>query len=255
MEWIEPNPHQPRTDFDKETIALLAQSIKTHGIIQPLTLRRLSDESYQIVAGERRFRAAKLAGLETVPAYLRVADDQLLLEMALVENIQREDLNALEIAISMNRLIRECDLTHEELSDRLGKERSTVTNYLRLLKQPPEIQRAVRNKSLPMGHARALAGIEDLTLQLSLFKRTVEDGLSVRALEKLIREYNAPRKPKTPSGKESEHPEIRKIRYELSEKFGSKVEIRRKTDGSGAFVIHFSSDDNFNDILELLQED
>lgn len=252
--WIEPNPHQPRKDFDDESIKMLAQSIRTHGIIQPLTLRRLSEDAYQIVAGERRFRAAKQAGLESVPAYIRLADDQLLLEMALVENIQREDLNALEIAISMNRLISECDLTHEQLSDRLGKDRSTVTNYLRLLKLPPEIQSAVRNKQITMGHARALAGIDSLALQLSIFRKTIDENLSVRALEDLIRaSFSTPSSGSKGTKTGELHPEIRRIRDRLAGHLGSKIEIKRKTSGAGSFVIHFSDDDDFNRILEILE--
>ena len=254
IDWIEPNPHQPRTDFDHEAIELLSQSIKTHGIIQPLTLRRLSDEAFQIVAGERRFRAAKKAGLESVPAYIRIADDQLLLEMALVENIQREDLNALEIAISMNRLINECDLTHEELSGRLGKNRSTVTNYLRLLKLPPEIQRAVRNKKLSMGHARALAGIDDVISQLAMYRKTIDEELSVRALEQAIKRRSVGSSGSSSGGGATELPvEVRRVRDELASLVGAKVDIKRKASGSGSFVIHFSNDDEFNRIVDAIQ--
>lgn len=253
IEWIEANPQQPRTDFDKEAIEGLAESIKVHGIIQPLTLRRLSEQSFQIIAGERRFRASQMAGLEAVPAYVRLADDQQLLEMALVENIQREDLNALEVAISMNRLIAECDLTHDELSGRLGKERSTVTNYLRLLKLPPQIQQAVRDKKISMGHARSLAGISDLPEQLYIFNRLVSDELSVRKLEALIRSRQGGKKNSRSSSSSELDPELKKIRDNLSATFGAKVALERNAKGAGKIVIHFKNDDGLNHILDLIE--
>jgi ParB family chromosome partitioning protein len=251
IDLIEANPHQPRKEFDTEGLEQLAQSIRTHGIIQPLTLRRLSDEAYQIIAGERRLRAAQKAGLEAVPAYIRLADDQTLLEMALVENIQREDLNALEVAISMSRLITECDLTHEQLSERIGKDRSTVTNYLRLLKLPPEIQGAVRTRKITMGHARALAGITDLSLQLSVFQKVLAAGLSVRALEELIKSYHSSTASTPPKSTQMDS-EIKRIQDKLSGIFGSRVAIKRNTRGTGTLTIHFSSDDALNDILDML---
>lgn len=251
VEWIEVNPHQPRQEFDKEGLEQLAMSIKTHGIIQPLTLRRLSSDAYQLIAGERRLRAAKIAGLDTIPAYIRLADDQLMLEMALVENIQREDLNALEVAISMNRLIDECDLTHEDLSARVGKDRSTVTNYLRLLKLPPEIQDAVRKRSISMGHARALAGLSDLSLQLLLFRQVLEKGLSVRALEERIKSYQTGYQERTKTTAPVD-PEIKRIQDDLSGLFGSRVAIKRNDRGSGTLTIHFTSDQNLNEILDIL---
>lgn len=254
LDWISVNPHQPRKSFDEETIGQLAGSIKVHGIIQPLTLRRLSAEEYQIISGERRFRAAKLLGLEAIPAYIRLADDQTLLEMALVENIQREDLNALEVAISMNRLIDECQLTHAQLSDRLGKERSTVTNYLRLLKLPPEIQSSVKEQRISMGHARALAGIEDVGLQLMLHKETLKKELSVRALEKLIRSYQE-RKPVQDRGaSQAMDPEIRKIQDQLSEQIGTRVKLQRNDNGSGKVVIPFRSDTELNLLIDLFEQ-
>lgn len=254
--WIEANPFQPRKDFDAESIESLAQSIKTHGIIQPLTLRRLSENNYQIIAGERRFRASKIAGLESVPAYIRLADDQLLLEMALVENIQREDLNALEVSFSMNRLIVECNLTHDQLSARLGKNRSTVTNYLRLLKLPPEIQQSVRDKGISMGHARALAGITDLVEQLYIFKKLRSEELSVRKLEELIRSRQSGTAPPR-GGKEGQalSPEVRRIQDELSGFFGSKVSLKRSQKGAGTIVIHFNDDDSLNHILDLMHNE
>ena len=251
--WIEINPYQPRSEFDPEALEGLKQSILTHGIIQPLTVRRMSGEAYQLISGERRLRAAKLAGLEAVPAYVRIADDQNMLEMALVENIQREDLNALEVSISMRRLISECALTHEELSTRLGKDRSTVTNYLRLLKLPPVVQEAIRSRQLSMGHARALAGIEDLGKQLRIFDETMRKKLSVRALESLIRAYHNRATTKT-SGPVEVDPEIKRIQDDLSAIFGSRVSLKRKSTGAGQIVIHFKSDRNLNQILTLLEE-
>jgi ParB family chromosome partitioning protein len=256
ISWIEANPFQPRKDFDNEAIENLAQSIKTHGIIQPLTLRRLSENNYQIIAGERRFRASKIAGLDSVPAYIRVADDQLLLEMALVENIQREELNALEVSFSMNRLIVECNLTHDQLSSRLGKNRSTVTNYLRLLKLPPEIQQAVRDKEISMGHARALAGIADVVELLYVYKKVRADDLSVRKLEELIRHRESgAATSRRSTGAPAITPEIRRIQDELSGLFGSKVSLKRSQKGSGTIVIHFNDDDSLNQILELIHNE
>ena len=255
IEWIEANPHQPRKDFEPEAIRELAESIKVHGIIQPLTLRRLSSNSYQIIAGERRYRASRLAGLKEVPAYVRLADDQTLLEMALVENIQREDLNALEVAFSMNRLIRECELTHDELSSRLGKDRSTVTNYLRLLKLPPEIQQAVRDKVITMGHARALAGISELTAQLLAYRRTVEQSWSVRKLEEYLRNQQGGSGSSLDRASSELHPEIKRIQDELSGHFGSKVAVKRTAKGSGSIVIHFRNDSELNDILDIIHNE
>ena len=254
IDWIQANPQQPRTEFDAEAIEGLAASIKVHGIIQPLTLRRLGDETYQIIAGERRFRAAKKAGLEAVPAYVRLADDQQLLEMALVENIQREDLNALEVAISMNRLIQECDLTHDELSGRLGKERSTVTNYLRLLKLPPDIQQSVRDKQISMGHARALAGISDVMEQLLVFRKLKAEQLSVRKLEELIRSRQSGAASRgKPSSKTELDPELKRIKDDLSGIFGARVDLQRSASGAGKIVIHFKNDDGLNHILDLVE--
>src|SRR5688572_30135765 len=188
IDQIETNPFQPRTDFDPQALQELAASIKEQGIIQPITVRKLGYDKYQIISGERRFRASKLAGLPAIPAYIRVANDQSMLEMALVENLQRNDLNAVEIGISFKRLIDECSLTQEELSDRIGMNRSTVTNYIRLLKLPPEIQLAVRDNTITMGHARAILGVSDFTRQLLLFKLTIEKKLSVREVEEQARE-------------------------------------------------------------------
>ena len=183
---IKPNKDQPRKDFDQNELEALAISIRTYGIIQPITVRLTDKGHYEIISGERRYRASIKAGLKKVPVYVRRANDQELLEMALVENIQREDLNAIEISISYNRLIEECELTHQELSSRIGKQRSTITNYIRLLKLPASIQNAIKNRSISMGHARSLAGIERPDIQLDVFKEIIANKLSVRAAEKLI---------------------------------------------------------------------
>src|SRR6187551_1825671 len=188
---IEVNPFQPRTHFDQEALKELAESIKVHGIIQPITVRRLSRNQYQLISGERRFQASQLAGLKSVPAYIRLADDQQMLEMALIENIQRENLNAMEIALSYQRLLTECNLKQEELGERVGKNRTTVTNYLRLLKLPPDIQIAVRDNKLSMGHARAIINVENPDQQLYIFKQALSEELSVRKVEELVREISS----------------------------------------------------------------
>ena len=186
---ISPNPDQPRTSFDNEALEELAASIQEIGIIQPLTLRKIDDDNYQIISGERRYRAAKMAGLKTVPAYIREANDTELTEMALIENIQREDLNAIEIALTMSKLIDQYHLTQERLSERIGKKRATIANFLRLLKLPAEIQLGLRDKALDMGHARALLSITDPSLQLKLYNETLKKGLSVRQVEQLAKQY------------------------------------------------------------------
>lgn len=252
---ISPNPFQPRIKFDKTELQELVQSIKTLGIIQPITLRLISKGKYQIISGERRWRASKLAGLKTIPAYIRLADDQGMLEMALVENIQRSNLNALEVAISYQRLIDECDLQHDELAKRVGKERSTVSNYIRLLKLPPKIQSGLKAKTISMGHARALLSVDDPSRQLFIFKEIIAGKLSVRDTEKIIRENKSSKKGKKEKGKKSKlHPEVRKIRDRMSLNLGAKVEISRSKAGKGKIVIHFGSDDQFNDIVDLIEE-
>lgn len=250
---IEVNPFQPRTEFDADQLAELSKSIKISGLIQPITVRSIGGNKYQLISGERRLRASKLAGLKAIPAYVRIANDQEMLEMALVENIQRADLNALEIAISYQRLMDECNLTHEALSDRVGKERSTVTNYVRLLKLPAQIQASIKEGTLSMGHARALAGVDNIALQLKIYKDTIDQGLSVRALEQLIRSYNII-KPSSKSGGPNDgfNAEIKKIKDQISHTLGTKVEIRRDTAGKGVISIVFNSDKEFNNISEIL---
>jgi len=257
VEAIEPNPFQPRKEFHETALLELVQSIKTLGLIQPITLRKIDGSKFQIISGERRWRASKLAGLKTVPAYIRIADDQGMLEMALVENIQRSDLNALEVGLSYQRLIDECNLLHDELARRVGKERSTVTNYTRLLKLPPTIQEGLKNTKLSMGHARAILSLGNPAEQIIFFKRIVDDGLSVRNTEKLIRDYKKGNKSgdaSTSSSSNAMHPEVIKIRDRLSHLFGGKVEIARNTKGKGKITIHFGSDDQFNDIIEAIED-
>ncbi|MGA0231798.1 MAG: ParB/RepB/Spo0J family partition protein [Saprospiraceae bacterium] len=251
---IEINPFQPRKEFDQEELLALVQSIKSLGLIQAITVRSISESRYQIISGERRWRASKLAGLKTIPAYIRIADDQGMLEMALVENIQRSDLNPLEIAISYQRLIEECDLQHDELAKRVGKERSTVSNYVRLLKLPPDIQSALKSKKLSMGHARALIGLEDPSQQLFVYKKLVKDGLSVRQTEALVRDMKNPSQTIKKAPATVEHPEVKKIKDRLSYVLGSKVEINRTARGKGKIVIHFNSDDQFNNIVDQIDD-
>ncbi len=256
---IETNPYQPRTDFDETALEELAQSIRTHGIIQPLTLRRLHEGQYQLIAGERRWRAAQMAGLKTIPAYIRIADDQGMLEMAIVENIQRADLNAMEMAFSLQRLIDECSLTHEELSQRVGKQRSTVTNFLRLLKLPPQVQQALRTDSISMGHAKAIAGLEEISSQLMVLGEITSKGLSVREAEKLISKYqdrsNDSGKTKSSPSKATSQKsaDIRHIEQQLRSWLGVKVDLQYKADGSGDIRIPFKTDRELNYLLELLE--
>lgn len=255
---IEPNPYQPRIEFIEEELSNLVQSIKQLGLIQPITLRSLGPNKYQIISGERRWRASKLAGLTSIPAYIRVADDQGMIEMALVENIQRSDLNALEVALSYHRLIEECNLQHDELAKRVGKDRSTVTNYTRLLKLPPDIQSALRDRTLSMGHAKALLSLEKAEDQLHFFKKTQDESLSVRNTEAVIKAFKSgiadAKAGKDKTVTKDMHPEVRKIRDRLSHQLGGKVDIARSANGKGKIIIHFSSDDQFNDIIDAIEE-
>jgi ParB family transcriptional regulator, chromosome partitioning protein len=255
MEDIEVNPFQPRTEFDPEELMELAKSIRVHGLIQPVTLRSINGTKYQLISGERRFRASKMSGLKEIPAYIRTANDQEMLEMALIENIQRSDLNAIEIGISYQRLIDECTLTHETLSERVGKNRSTVTNYIRLLKLPPEIQSSIKSNIISMGHARALAGVEDVLKQMHAYKTTITENLSVRQLENYLKEAKTVSSEKNASIKaEPPNVEIERISKELSTIFGTKVNIKRDSKGKGSITIPFSSDVDFNTIYEVFKE-
>ncbi len=254
---VEVNPFQPRVEFENEALMELAKSIKVHGLIQPITVRAMGDSKYQLISGERRWRASRMAGLNEVPAYVRVANDQEMLEMALIENIQRSDLNAVEIAISYQRLMDECNLTHEALSERVGKNRSTVTNYVRLLKLPPEIQNSVKSGELSMGHARSIAGLEDIVRQLQFYKKAINEHLSVRQLEQLVKDNNQGKDrdaSKNAASPEIQNAEINRIIKDLSKIIGVKINIKRDQKGKGVLQIPFSSDKEFNSIYDLLKE-
>jgi ParB family transcriptional regulator, chromosome partitioning protein len=255
---IETNPFQPRTNFEEDALNELAASIKEHGIIQPITVRKLGYDKYQLISGERRFRASQLAGLTSVPAYIRIANDQAMLEMALVENIQREELDAIEVAISYKRLIDECSLTQEQLSQKVSKQRSTITNYLRLLKLPVEIQLAIRNRDITMGHARALINIDDTDKQLDIYNQIVLKNLSVREVEDLARGVKTEAQPaasKNATDKKSKgvlSVEQQAIVEDLRAVFNTKVQINKEDNGKGKIVIPFKSDTDLKRILDLL---
>lgn len=246
---ISVNPKQPRRDFDEQTLKELSESIKLHDLIQPVTVIKLNAKSFQLISGERRYRASKMAGLKDIPAYIRTANNQELIEMALLENLQREDLNAIEIALSYKHLMDECDLTQEEVAERMKKERSTVTNYLRLLKLPPSIQAAVRNSSISMGHARAILGAEHIDQQLLAFEEIQSKGLSVRATEALIKSYKKSQKTsiKKATGLT---PPFKKIEDNLASHLSTKVVLERKKSGKGSINIEFYSDAELERILD-----
>lgn len=265
LELIDVNPWQPRTEFNDEELEELATSILNYGIITPLTLRRAGDR-FQIIAGERRFRAAKMAGLDKVPAYIRDVTDDKMLAVALIENIQRQDLNPIEEALSYQRLISECNLTQETLADQVGKKRSTVTNYLRLLKLPSDIQDGLRDKLITMGHARAIMGVDDQDTQLMLFHETVDQGYSVRRIEEMVRAYNdpnynpapddgqpAPDQPKKPASAKAQTPEEYKaLGHQLSSYFGTKVSLACNAQGKGKITIPFATPEELEKIMEIL---
>lgn len=251
------NPYQPRTKFDEDALNELAASIKEIGIIQPITLRKVDDDQYQIIAGERRFRASKLAGLTAIPAYVRTANDEGMLEMALVENIQREDLDAIEIALSYQRLIEECKLTQENLSDRVGKKRSTVTNYLRLLKLPARIQKGIVEKNISMGHARALVNIQDSEMQLMIYDEIIKNEFSVRRVEEIVRNYNENAESFQPAEKVKTPrfpSEYEDLHNHLSKHFQSKVDFRMDQTGKGKIIIPFTSTKDLERILGILDQ-
>lgn len=259
LEDIYPNPYQPRTEFDEEALNELAVSIKSIGIVQPITVRVVDGGKYEIIAGERRFRASKLAGLETIPAYIRKTEDESLLELALIENIQREDLNAIEVAISYQRLLDECKLTQDALSERVGKKRTTISNYLRLLKLPAQIQLAIRDKKISMGHARAIINIEDPDTQFMIFEQILKYDFSVRKVEEIVRELANPKpevkeeEPEKPK-KKNEIGDYIELQQHLSRRFETKVELKRNADGKGKIVIAFKSDAELEKIIGLLDK-
>ena len=258
LDFIEVNPFQPRTNFSEESLRELASSINELGIIQPITVRKLGLNKYQLVSGERRFRASKLLGLETIPAYVRIANDQESLEMALVENIQRQDLDPIEIALSYQRLIDEINLTQEQMSERVGKKRSTIANYLRLLKLDPIIQTGMRDGFISMGHGRALIAIDDQGEQLDIYENILSNKLSVRETENLIRDFNTSGNTDTTS-KKPEADEVPKFVKKgitaFSEYFGHKIDVKVSKNGKGKITIPFHSEEDFNRIKKLVQGD
>lgn len=251
---IEVNPFQPRSNFNDEALEELASSIRELGIIQPITVRKLDFNKFQLVSGERRFRASKLVGLETIPAYIRIANDQESLEMALVENIQRQDLDPIEIALSYQRLIDEIEITQEKLSDRVGKKRSTITNYLRLLKLDPIIQTGMRDGFISMGHGRALINIEKKKDQIAIYEKVVSEGLSVRATEQLVKARKVPESTGSAKKKSSQDiPEfVSKSLDSIKERLATKVDITTSKNGKGKIVIPFHSEEDFKRIKKLL---
>lgn len=247
---IETNPYQPRTEFDQVALNELSESIKVQGLIQPITVRK-NGSKYQLISGERRLRASKLAGLARIPAYIRTADNQQMLEMALIENIQRENLNAIEVALSFQMMIDECNLKPEQLGERVGKNRTTVSNYLRLLKLPPVIQASIRDAKISMGHARALISVEEDSKQLFIHQEILDKGLSVRKVEELVRSiHHVQVKPKVTAAPASF--EYQKLQRDLASKFATKVKLKVNDNGKGAIEIPFVSNDDLNRILELL---
>ncbi|MDJ1470569.1 ParB/RepB/Spo0J family partition protein [Cytophagaceae bacterium DM2B3-1] len=252
VDTIETNPFQPRTSFDRDALNELAESIRVQGIIQPITVRQLDRDHYQLISGERRLQASKLAGLKEIPAYVRTANDQQMLEMALIENIQRENLNAMEIALSYQRLISECSLKQEELGERVGKNRATVNNYLRLLKLPPDIQAALRDNRLSMGHARAIINVENIEAQLAIFHKIIEEDLSVRAVENMVRNLAEESGQKKKKERKPLRMEYTQLQYKLSSFLSTKVTLKSNDKNQGEIRIPFVSEDDLNRILEIL---
>ncbi len=250
---IEVNPFQPRTSFNEESLRELASSIKELGVIQPITVRKLDFNKFQLVSGERRYRASKLIGRETIPSYIRIANDQETLEMALVENIQRQDLDPIEIALSYQRLIDEIKLTQEQLSDRVGKNRSTIANYLRLLKLDPIIQTGMRDGFLSMGHGRALINVEDPQMQLDIYEKILEKNLSVRDTEKLVRDLSGESPGKASSKSKLIPSAFKKGIKEFSDYLGTKVDIKVAGKGKGKLIIPFTSEEDYSRIKKLIQ--
>ena len=252
VDMIEPNPFQPRMSFDQDALQELAASIKTFGLIQPITVRKKTADRYQIISGERRFKACRLAGMDMVPAYIRDANDQGMLEMAIVENIQRENLDPIEVAMSYQRLIEECRLTQEQMADRVGKKRASVTNYLRLLKLPAKVQHDLKVGLLSVGHAKVLLGVEDQAIQEQLCDLVIKKGLSVRQLEEKIHELSVKEKP---SKKEVQLPdEYYKVLEHIGKFFDKDISLKRTESGKGTMTIHFDSDEEIRRFLKALDE-
>ena len=253
IDFIEANPFQPRTDFDESALNELAESIKIQGVIQPVTVRKMGRDKYQLISGERRLRASKMAGLKTIPVFIRVANDEQMLEMALIENTHREGLNAIEIALSYQRLIEECNITQEQLSEKVGKDRSTVTNFLRLLKLPPEVQVALRDGFISMSQARAIINIDDKAKQLIILKEIIDKDLSVRQVEELVRSLNT-KNIKTKKQKDV-LPEAFIYKVDsLSKSLNAKVKINRNSKGKGTLTINFKNDDDFERLIAIINK-
>lgn len=256
---IVPNPNQPRHEFDEDALEELAESIRQLGIVQPITLRQMDDESYEIIAGERRWRASKLAGLTTIPAYVRTANDENMMQMALVENIQREDLNAIEVALAYQKLIEQYHLTQEELSEKVGKRRATVANALRLLKLPAPVQLALRNKSIDQGHARAILGAQEPSVMLKLFKEVQERGYSVRQVEEMVKALNAGETVKSGrhqlSNRKNRLPEeYNELKGRLSDFFQTKVQMTCSQQGKGKITINFGNEEELEKIIAMFDK-
>lgn len=259
LDSIVPNPNQPRSHFDEESLAELATSIKELGIITPVTLRKNDDGTYMIIAGERRYRAAKSLGLKTIPAYVKTAADDQVMEMALIENIQREDLNAIEIALTFFRLIQDYNLTQERLSERVGKKRATIANYLRLLHLPAEIQMGLKNRKIDMGHARAILGVEDPAVQLKLYGLILKNNYSVRMVEEIVKNYNETGKlqAKTKTTKSNQLKDLKELddlKTQLSAIFSTKVQLTCNEKGKGRITIPFSNDEELVKIMQLMDK-
>lgn len=253
LEKIEANPFQPRTSFDQESLEELAASIREIGLIQPITLRKTGEEKYQIIAGERRFKAAQMAGLKAIPAYVRKAKDDSMLEMALVENIQREDLDAIEIAVSYQRLMDELQFTQEEMSNRVGKKRSTIANYLRLLKLPAVIQKGLREKQITMGHARALINIDDEEMQTMIYNQILKYGFSVRRVEEIVRDLSTEEIKPEKKGREKFPREFQEVKKQLDQIFSSRIGLSMDEKGKGKIIIPFKSSEDLNRIVKIIE--
>ncbi|NSW45852.1 MAG: ParB/RepB/Spo0J family partition protein [Bacteroidales bacterium] len=255
IEYIEPNPFQPRTEFNEDALQELCESIKQLGVIQPITVRKINENKYQLISGERRYRASKMAGLDTIPAYVREANDQEMLEMALVENIHRQDLDPIEIAISYQRLIDECQLTQEQLSERVGKNRSTVANFLRLLKLSPEIQAGLRQGKISVGHARALINIDDEETQKMIYHQILRYDFSVRKVEDIVRELNLSEKSSTKTIIHYKRTkELKNIRENIAQNLSCKVDLKKTSEGSGKIILHFENEVEFEHLINVLSQ-
>ena len=253
VDMIEPNPYQPRMNFDKEALDELADSIRTLGLIQPITVRKIAEGRYQIISGERRFRASRLTGMDMIPAYIRDTNDQGMLEMAIVENIQRENLDPIEVAMSYQRLIEECNLTQEQMAFRVGKKRASITNFLRLLKLPAKIQHDLKVGLLSVGHAKVLLGVEDIMVQEALCDLVIKEDLSVRQLEDKIRRLSEPKK-KEEKNEQDLPEEYFKVLEIVGKYFENNISLKRTNNGKGSMTIHFNSDEEVRKFLKALEE-